>query len=668
MKTFRSFVLLLLALSAARLMAQDVVLTGWHLFTGHQVHRFLNSAKNADTSLSGVSGQLYGGNGSRNWGSTDGTYGPREVVGATARDGAMSLKTDTVNNSRLYFSVTNSGISSLALNRVLFDFASVSVNAPRDLQLYYDSGDLNLSDGTLIAEWISIYNNLGANSDYEDVEVDLDLADRSLAPGETAIFRFNVSNAIRGDTAMSIDNVAIMGEAFKELRVLTYNIHGGYGPGGVGTPLDNLEDFRDNYLNGEDVLCLQEVDLENVWTTVQTVFADYPYRYQTINTTTAAIFPWQSRKQTSIAILSKFPFVSTHSKLVNTDPTIDKWERHGQHVTIQVGEEVVNIFNYHNTYDPEDGGSSSETAGMMNFRAYVLERLGANALTDQGRVLALGDFNVNGNIVNTLMSNLVARQTDWVDHVVSMSHFSDSGVYSATGDDLSDHDAVWALLDLAAPKDAPLTWAVPPAESGTTSITMTAGQLSDLNGVLYYFENESIPGGSNDSGWQSSTVYTDTGLIPATSYTYTVKARDQSLNLNETGLSVSASAYTDDGDSLPNDWEDLYFSDLSATNGGLTEDWDQDGLIDLHEWIAGTDPTDAFSSFDVDTFIVDQGILKITWNSVVGKKYKITGSSTLFGGWLPVAVGLIADGPTQSFNINHTDVPYMFYRVEIDED
>lgn len=664
MKTLRLFAFLLPVLLAARLTAQDVVLAGWHEFSGFQVHRFLNSAKSADTNLSEVSGLLYGGNGSRAWGSTDGTYGASEAVGTSAKDGTMSLKTDTVNNSKLFFSVTNEGSSSLRLNRVLFDFASVSPNAPQNLQLYYHTGDLNLSDGTLLAQWSDILNGLGANSDYEDVEVALEqLTDRSLAPGETATFRFNVDTAIRADTAMSMDNVAIMGEVFKELRVVTYNIHGGYGPDSAGTPSENLTAFRENYLNGEEVLCLQEVDLGSVWSTVQTVFADYPYRYQTINETTASFF----KKRTSVAILSKYPFVSTHSKLVNTDPSIDKWERHGQHVTIQVGDEIVNIFNYHNTYDPEDGGNSSETAGMVKFRDYVLERLGPDALTTLGRVLALGDFNVGAAVVNTLMPDLVALKTDWVDHVASMSYFTSSGVYPTKADDLSDHDAVWALLDLAAPIASPLTWATPPAESGTTSLTMTAATVTDLNGVLYYFENTSVPDGSHDSGWQSSAVYTDTGLSPATSYSYTIKARDQSQNLNETGASAPAAAYTDDGDSLPNDWELLYFSGLSDTAGGAAEDWDRDGLIDLHEWIAGTDPTDAMSRFNVSRVSLDESILTITWSSVSGKTYKVTRSASLTGDWLPVATGLVADGPSESYDITEANGSQMFYRVEIVE-
>ncbi|HSR30660.1 MAG TPA: hypothetical protein VLY63_08850, partial [Anaerolineae bacterium] len=51
--------------------------------------------------------------------------------------------------------------------------------------------------------------------------------------------------------------------------------------------------------------------------------------------------------------------------------------------------------------------------------------------------------------------------------------------------------------------------------------------------------------GGNDSGWQDSPVYEDTGLQPETEYTYRVKARDKSPNRNETGWSSEASATTE---------------------------------------------------------------------------------------------------------------------------
>lgn len=640
------------------------VLVGWHDFSaGFGLYKWSGSSKSADQSLGGLEGQLWGGNGSRDtWGSTDGTYGFTEPVGSSEIDGTMSLRTD---RPELFFSLTNSSANSFSLQRVSFDFASVSNNAPQNLTLYYHSGDLQIPDGTQIAEWTAIRNGLWLISDHEDVAAELSsLADRSLAPGESVTFRFVPEVANNSQQAMSIDNVAIEGEAFDELRVLTYNIHGGKGPNDAGTVSENLNAFRDDFFQGEDVLCLQEVDLGEAWDTVQSVFSDFPFRYQTINTTTrySGILSFLN-KQTSIAILSKYPFASTHNKLVNTDPSIDKWERHGQHVQIEVGGEIVHVFNYHNTFDPEDGGTSSEVAGMEKFRDYVVERLGANALSETGRVLALGDFNINGTLLDGIMPNLVVRATDWVDHVASMSHFSASGVYSTVSAQISDHDAVWAMLDLEGP--SPAGWAVLPEEAGTSSITMTASLGNDPNGVLYYFENTSFGDASHDSGWQSSPTFVDTGLLPATEYVYRVQTRDQSANQNESAVSPSAAAQTDDGDSLPNEWELLYFSSLTATAGSASEDWDGDGWSDYQEWVAGTNPVDRNSRFEIELTTATNGELQIGWGSVAGKTYRVWRSETLQGNWFLEADNLSATEPENFYSLEVGTGDLMFYRVEV---
>jgi len=82
---------------------------------------------------------------------------------------------------------------------------------------------------------------------------------------------------------------------------------------------------------------------------------------------------------------------------------------------------------------------------------------------------------------------------------------------------------------------------------------MVATTATDESGVEYYFENTA--GDGNDSGWQSSPVYEDTGLTPFTTYTYRVRARDKwnPPNQNYGFWSVEASATTPEGiPPLPN--------------------------------------------------------------------------------------------------------------------
>ncbi len=102
-----------------------------------------------------------------------------------------------------------------------------------------------------------------------------------------------------------------------------------------------------------------------------------------------------------------------------------------------------------------------------------------------------------------------------------------------------------AAPDMVAPHPNPMTWAVAPAAISSTAISMTASTAADSSGVEYFFtETSGNPGGS-DSGWQASPVYTDTGLDPSTTYSYTVTARDLSPSQNTGAPSTAESATTD---------------------------------------------------------------------------------------------------------------------------
>jgi hypothetical protein len=88
-----------------------------------------------------------------------------------------------------------------------------------------------------------------------------------------------------------------------------------------------------------------------------------------------------------------------------------------------------------------------------------------------------------------------------------------------------------------------MTWADDPHIKSISTIEMTAttATSTDDSSVEYYFA--CLTAGGHDSGWQSSTTYTDSGLAPSTTYEYQVKARNTG-NLAETAYSVVGSATT----------------------------------------------------------------------------------------------------------------------------
>ncbi len=105
---------------------------------------------------------------------------------------------------------------------------------------------------------------------------------------------------------------------------------------------------------------------------------------------------------------------------------------------------------------------------------------------------------------------------------------------------------------------------------------MTATVATDESSVEYFFAN--VTTGTN-SGWQADAAYEDTGLVAATTYGYTVQARDTSSNQNTTAASAAASATTD---ALP-DTPNVTILDNWVVDGSYAT---QDAIFDVS---AGTD-------------------------------------------------------------------------------
>jgi T5SS/PEP-CTERM-associated repeat protein len=78
----------------------------------------------------------------------------------------------------------------------------------------------------------------------------------------------------------------------------------------------------------------------------------------------------------------------------------------------------------------------------------------------------------------------------------------------------------------------------------------------------------------------------------------------------------------DDGDGIPNGWEQSHGRDpLNAAD--VNADTDGDGQSDLAEFQAGTDPTNSASAFRIIEIAPDGDDIMLTWATVGGKKYAV---------------------------------------------
>ncbi|HMO03678.1 MAG TPA: Calx-beta domain-containing protein [Kiritimatiellia bacterium] len=83
----------------------------------------------------------------------------------------------------------------------------------------------------------------------------------------------------------------------------------------------------------------------------------------------------------------------------------------------------------------------------------------------------------------------------------------------------------------------------------------------------------------------------------------------------------------DDGDLIPNDWEVQYFG--SATGATANADTDSDGFINLDEYIAGTNPTNGASFFEIETIGGGSGARTLEFATVTGRLYHVLWTTNL---------------------------------------
>ncbi len=132
-----------------------------------------------------------------------------------------------------------------------------------------------------------------------------------------------------------------------------------------------------------------------------------------------------------------------------------------------------------------------------------------------------------------------------------------------------------AYSDTDPPAPTVATWATAPYAIGIDTVSMTATTGTDDTGpVEYHFNETSGNPGGNDSTWQTSPTYTDTGLSPNTQYTYTVQMRDALHNTGTISSPASATTATD---------YDLFINEFMASNNTTFEDIDE--ADEYPDWI-----------------------------------------------------------------------------------
>ncbi len=204
-----------------------------------------------------------------------------------------------------------------------------------------------------------------------------------------------------------------------------------------------------------------------------------------------------------------------------------------------------------------------------------------------------------------------------------------------------------------------LTWVFQPTGGGT-AITAT-GTLTNINNQLSYVLRipceTPVPGFATSSNaiqltgtpitydrsqvlWNSNALSFANPAMATTTFAATDRGRIERVDLTTSRPIVL------DANGLPVDWELSYFG---RTGIDPNADPDRDGMSNLAEYLAGTDPTDPASAFRITEIAPDPGGVRLWWQSANYKTYAVQRSPNPTEAYLDIQTGIPATAPTNSW-------------------
>lgn len=169
-------------------------------------------------------------------------------------------------------------------------------------------------------------------------------------------------------------------------------------------------------------------------------------------------------------------------------------------------------------------------------------------------------------------------------------------------------DIIIAASDKTTPDPDPATFSLKPVYLDGDSVHMHATPATDDSGPVEYFFNETSGNtGGDDSNWQISTDYVDSGLDAGKTYIYTIQSRDSALVVN-TGIASSGESVTPWGL-------------MNGTFTGSLAEWDGDS-----QWAYNNNTVIATGDSGTDELTQDFGAILNEWYRL---KYTIVQNSLI---------------------------------------
>jgi hypothetical protein len=123
----------------------------------------------------------------------------------------------------------------------------------------------------------------------------------------------------------------------------------------------------------------------------------------------------------------------------------------------------------------------------------------------------------------------------------------------------------------------------------------------------------------------------------------------------------------DDGDGMPERWEIQNFGSITLSEGRPSDDQDHDGMPDVDEYVAGTDPNDSGSKLAISgvEYRADVRRTVVKWSSITNHFYGIKSAGTVTGAsWATLLMRIPATPPVNAATVTVSVASTQrFYRV-----
>ncbi len=226
------------------------------------------------------------------------------------------------------------------------------------------------------------------------------------------------------------------------------------------------------------------------------------------------------------------------------------------------------------------------------------------------------------------------------------------------------------LSTVANPSGTEIMGTLTSAPSTTFTLEFFASATGDPSGFgegQFFVGNASVT--TNGSGNASFTTQLASAIPDG--YVVSATATDPLGNSSEFSATRVVASMDDGSDGTPDPWMLTHFghtdpraNDLSRAN----DDADGDGLTNLEEFMAGTDPRSALSGLRVIAFTKNGSDLSLTFTSVIGKTYRLEAKDNFtLTTWTLVQDQVAATTATTNVNaLGATSAPQRAYRILVE--